>query len=74
MTSRNRVPSDWTPPRALSNPDVQEFKDAAWECEHGRLPCDRSEPCGCFPQETEIKARRDRRVRAARKNRRKDAA
>lgn len=24
-------------------------RDAAWECEHGRLAGDRTTPCGCFP-------------------------
>jgi hypothetical protein len=25
--------------------------DAVNECKHGRLPGDKSEPCGCWPQE-----------------------
>jgi hypothetical protein len=28
-----------------------EAKDAAYECKHGRLPTDRTPPCGCWPQE-----------------------
>ena len=28
-----------------------EARDAAWECKHGRLPGDRTEPCGCWAQE-----------------------
>ena len=53
--------------------DLQESRDAAGECRHGRLPHDTTTPCGCFPQETEIKAKRDRK-RAKAKSRRRKAA
>ena len=31
--------------------DPEPIKDAADECKHGRLPGDKSEPCGCFQEE-----------------------
>lgn len=43
----------------LADQDRQEQLDAAHECKHGRLPTDRSAPCGCWPQEAG-RARRER--------------
>lgn len=34
-----------------------------WECEHGRLPGDRTEVCGCWLQETFLVPRWDTRFR-----------
>jgi len=36
--------------RSFERPDPLSWL-ADDECEHGRLPNDRSDPCGCFPQE-----------------------
>lgn len=36
----------------MIEPDLMEMTDAARECEHGRLPHDRTPACGCWPGET----------------------
>ena len=38
------------PPRAADA--GKSFSDAELECEHGRLPGDRTPPCGCWESET----------------------
>jgi hypothetical protein len=47
-----RLPSASFPAKG-GDPLLDGIRDAADECEHGRLPGDRSEPCGCWPIATQ---------------------
>ena len=41
-------------PPEMADQDWREAMDAAQECRHGRLPHDKTDPCGCWPGEPAV--------------------